>query len=280
LNKKIRVLIVDDEERFALNLARILELRDFDVSTVFNGFQAVDTVRGEDDFDVIVLDVKMPRMDGVSTLKEIKKLSPETEIIMLTGHASLESGIQAIREGAYDYLMKPCDIEDLAEKIREAYGVENIKRHPVLWPRNKVQEIIYSSFKKLGREDTFDRALDLLDQETGEMAAETIFILDSEDRLQGFVSRRSLIDEAAKAHPELSMTWTSLRQHPEWLPRKKLIEIMNPETVTTYPEESLTDVAYRMIKSNIRSVPVVKEGKTVGIVRMRDIFQYIEHEIE
>ena len=280
MNKQIRVLIVDDEEQFTLNLARILVSRDFDVTTAFSGFKAVDTVRDEDDFDVIILDVKMPGMDGVATLKEIKKLSPDTEVIMLTGHATLDSGIQAIREGAYDYLMKPCDIEDLAEKIREAYGVESIKRHPVLWPRNKVEEIIQFSFKKLAPEDPLVRALDLFGQESGETTAETLFILDSEDRLQGLVSKRDLIDEAQKAHPELSLTWTGLSQHPEWLPRKRLIEIMRPETMTTYPEESLTDAAFRMIKSNIRSIPVVKEGKTVGIVRMRDIFQYIEHEIE
>lgn len=280
MGKKIRVLIVDDEEQFVLNLARILNSRGFEVFTAFDGFQAVEVVEEESDFDVVVLDVKMPGLDGIATLKEIKKLAPDTQVIMLTGNATLETGIQAMRQGAYDYLMKPCDIEDLTEKINEAYGVESIKRHPVLWPKNRVEEIVRPFSKKLKPEHSLAQTVAVFNQETGDMAAETLFVLDSEDRLQGIVTKRDLINEAQKARAEPSLTWAGLSENPDWLPQKELIEVMNSETITTRPEERLTDVAYLMISNNFRSMPVVNKGKVIGILRLRDILQYVDHEIE
>lgn len=142
MNNSIRVLLVDDEERFVLNLARLLEFRGFKVSTALDGFKALEALEKKDEgFDVVVLDVKMPGMDGITTLGKIKKKFPDIEVIMLTGHATLESGLQCIREGAFDYLMKPCDIEDITKKIKEACEVERIKSRPMLWPRNPVKEI-------------------------------------------------------------------------------------------------------------------------------------------
>ena len=141
MTSKIRVLLVDDEEQFVKNMARILKFRGFEVTTALSGHQALDAVKYAGGFDVVVLDIKMPGMDGVETLGQIKKWAPDTEVIMLTGHASLSSGTQALTLGAYDYLMKPCDVEDLVEKIREAHEAESMKRHPVLWPRKLVREI-------------------------------------------------------------------------------------------------------------------------------------------
>ena len=141
MNNGIRVLLVDDEERFVLTLARLLKSRGFKVSTALDGFKALEALEKNDGFDVVVLDVKMPGMDGITTLGKIKKKFPNIEVIMLTGHATLESGLQAIREGAFDYLMKPCDIEDITKKIKEACEVERIKNRPMLWPRNPVREI-------------------------------------------------------------------------------------------------------------------------------------------
>ena len=120
MNEKIRLLIVDDEEQFTLNLASLLTFRGFQVSTALDGFEALKAVEAGKPFDVVVLDVKMPRMDGVTTLTRIKKLDPEIEVIMLTGHATVESAIDGMKLGAFDYLMKPCDMERLMEKVKEA----------------------------------------------------------------------------------------------------------------------------------------------------------------
>ncbi len=117
---KIRVLIVDDEEKFADYLCKRLLNRDYDVAVALSGEQALDKVKQEN-FDVVILDVLMPGIDGIETLREIKGLKPLTEVIMLTGHASVESGVEGMKLGAYDYLMKPCDTDELVSKINKAY---------------------------------------------------------------------------------------------------------------------------------------------------------------
>ena len=281
MSEKIRVLLIDDEKQFVINMARILKVRKFDATTAFSGYEAMNVIKSGAGFDVVILDVKMPGMDGVETLREIKKLSPDTEVIMLTGHATLSSGTQAMREGAYDYLMKPCDIDDLVEKIKEAHEAERIKRHPVLWPRKTVGEIALRSFKKLLPEDPLVNALDIFDRGTRKMVVEEVYIQDNEDRFKGIVIKRDLVVEAVNAHPELSLTWDDLMENRQLLPPKTLGEVMHPDLpLTTGPEESLTDVAQRMITNNVRCMPVVKDGKVLGIVRMQDIFQYVEQEIE
>ncbi len=263
-----------------MNLSRLLQYRHFEVVTAFDGFQALEAVRSKDVFDVVVLDVKMPGMDGMAALKAIKEQSPQTEVIMLTGHATLESGIQAIREGAFDYLMKPCDIEDLITKICEAYDVETIKRHPVLWPRNKVAEIVCYTFERLEPDAPLADALAVFKQENGARAAETAYILDSRDRLLGFITRRDLLEAARETCPEFSLTWSALRENPHWLPSKRLRDVMHTRLSHCRPDERLSDVAHQMITNRFRTMPVVDRGKVVGVVRLQDIFVHLEHESE
>jgi DNA-binding NtrC family response regulator len=118
--KSAKVLLVDDEETFANNIAKLMSKRGFEVKTVYNGESAIQALN-EFDFDVIVLDLKMPGLDGLATLKLIKLKKPEVEVIILTGHGSMESGIDGIQMGAFDFIMKPVRFDDLHEKIREAY---------------------------------------------------------------------------------------------------------------------------------------------------------------
>lgn len=116
----IRLLLVDDEEEFVSTLAERLEIRDLEVSTLLRGEEAVDLV-GKQDFDVVILDVLMPGKGGIETLSEIKSLKPLTEVIMLTGHATVETAIEGMKLGAFDYLVKPVDLKDLVEKIGRAH---------------------------------------------------------------------------------------------------------------------------------------------------------------
>ncbi len=118
---KPRLLLVDDEEMFLEYLSKRLINCNCDVSTCLSGEEAIEKVRNHD-FDVVILDVLMPGIDGFETLREIKKLKPLTEVIMLTGHASLESGVDWMKLGACDHLRKPCDIEELVSKINKAYA--------------------------------------------------------------------------------------------------------------------------------------------------------------
>ncbi len=125
--KRPVILIVDDEEAFANNLVKLMSKRGYDIVTVYNGFDAVNMV-GEKEFDVVILDMKMPGMDGIATLREIKKKAPLVEVVILTGHGSIESGIEGMQLGAFDFLMKPVSIDDLQEKVSEAYLRKQIQR--------------------------------------------------------------------------------------------------------------------------------------------------------
>jgi two-component system response regulator CpxR len=121
---KIRVLLVDDERDFAETLAQRLEIRDFAVTTAFGGDEALGLIK-EREFDVVVLDVLMPGKDGIETLNEIKGLKPLIYVIMLTGNATVETAIEGMKLGAYDYLMKPTQTEDLVEKITKAFNLKS-----------------------------------------------------------------------------------------------------------------------------------------------------------
>ncbi|MCU0579709.1 MAG: response regulator [Desulfobacterota bacterium] len=119
-----RILIVDDEERFRLTLSKRLGERGLEVgATVGTGMEALREIR-EKAYDVVVLDVKMPGLDGIQTLEEIKKINPHIEVLLLTGHASVDAAVDGMRLGAYDYLMKPCEIEVLLDKINGAYEIK------------------------------------------------------------------------------------------------------------------------------------------------------------
>lgn len=117
---KPRLLLVDDEEMYVEYLSKRLINRGYDVTKCLTGEEALRKIRGGD-FDVIILDVLLPGIDGIETLREINKYKPLSEVIMLTGHASLESGIDGMKLGAFDYLRKPCDTEELVAKIDQAY---------------------------------------------------------------------------------------------------------------------------------------------------------------
>jgi len=138
---KPRVLLVDDEEELVQTLSERLTLRDYDVSTAQSGQDAVDKLKGYN-FDVVILDVAMPGMDGIEALREIKKIKPLTEVIMLTGHATVESAIEGMRLGAFDFLMKPCETEELATKINRAH--ERKIEHEERIRAAKVSDIISS----------------------------------------------------------------------------------------------------------------------------------------
>ena len=114
------VLLVDDEVPFVETMTKRLKKRDLVVNAAFSGQEALDILDKQRNTDVVVLDVKMPGMDGLETLEKIKKSFPLTEVVMLTGHATVESAIEGMKKGAYDYLMKPCDIEQLMQKVEEA----------------------------------------------------------------------------------------------------------------------------------------------------------------
>lgn len=120
MSESFNVLIVDDEDDFRETLVKRLQKRNLNVFGAESGQTALDLMNTRF-FDVVILDVKMPGMNGLDTLREMKKKNPLMEVILLTGHASMESGVEGMHLGAFDYVMKPVNIDDLLEMIRQAY---------------------------------------------------------------------------------------------------------------------------------------------------------------
>ena len=114
------IMIVDDEAPFVETITKRLSKKGFSVVGAYSGDEALKKLESNRMIDVVILDVKMPGMDGIDTLKEIKKKFPLLEVIMLTGHATVESAIDGMKLGAFDYLMKPCEMDQLLDKIGEA----------------------------------------------------------------------------------------------------------------------------------------------------------------
>lgn len=126
--EQIRLLLVDDEEGYVNVLSNRLFKRNFYVSKAYSGSDAIQILR-RNDFDVAVLDLKMEDMDGIEVLKIFKRMDPVMPVIMLTGHGSEQAAREGIEFGAFDYLTKPCELEELIEKIKEAFNYSRNKVH-------------------------------------------------------------------------------------------------------------------------------------------------------
>lgn len=130
--KKMKLMLVDDEERYLETTKKLITRKGFDVLTAQSGAAALELLE-KNDVHVVILDVKMPGMDGNETLRHIKQLHPMVEVIMLTGHATVDSAVDGLQSGACDYLMKPADIDEVIEKAKLAFArremVEEKIRH-------------------------------------------------------------------------------------------------------------------------------------------------------
>ncbi len=134
-----KLLLVDDEVAFVATMVKRLTKRDFEVVSAYDGKEALATLAKEPGIEVVILDVKMPGMDGIEVLGEIKRDHPLVEVIMLTGHATVETAIDGMKKGAFDYLMKPSDIELLTNKVAEAAAKK--RRHEEKIIEAQIREI-------------------------------------------------------------------------------------------------------------------------------------------
>jgi len=146
---KMRLLLVDDEERFLATTRILLEKRGVETLTATNGSDAL-ALLDEKPIDVVILDVKMPGMDGVEVLRRIKQKHPLVEVIMLTGHGSVESAVEGLKLGAFDYVMKPTDIPDLLAKAEEAHAKKQSMEEKIR--RAKVEKIISHPMAVFGKD--------------------------------------------------------------------------------------------------------------------------------
>ena len=147
--RDMQLLIIDDEERFVKTTQALLERKGVHTHVATNGTDAMQVLEKER-VDVVVLDIKMPGLDGIETLRVIKKRYPLVEVIMLTGHASAETAVEGMSLGAFDYLMKPCDVEKLLEKAEAAYEKKNAQAEKAR--KEKIDRIISDPLEALRKE--------------------------------------------------------------------------------------------------------------------------------
>ena len=126
----ISVLLVDDEEAFVEATAKRLTLRRFGVSTATRAEEAFATLE-KNPIDIVVLDVRMPDLDGIEATRTIKASYPLVEVILLTGHANMEASLEGMKMGAFDYLLKPLNIDELVYKIEDAYRKKELQEEKI-----------------------------------------------------------------------------------------------------------------------------------------------------
>ena len=131
------VLLVDDEVAFVEIFGERLELRDFAVSKAFSGPEALKVLEENKNIEVVILDVNMPGMDGAETLADIKIKHPLVEVIMLSGDADIESAIEGMKQGAFDYLLKPVDMDQITIKVTEAVAKKRQHEEKIIQARNQ-----------------------------------------------------------------------------------------------------------------------------------------------
>lgn len=289
----IRVLIVDDEERFRANTATILNKRGFAATAVGSGIEAIEEIK-KGQFDVVILDVKMPGMDGNEALREIKKIKPELEVIMLTGHGTMKSALEGLREGVFDYLTKPCDIDVIAGKIRSAY----VKEKGLLEVERRARNIMVplSSFSTIREDRTVAEAIEVISRSfrtimststVHETVHRSTLILDTQDRVVGVLSFTDLLKGLQPPYMRLlkdrpptadSIHIESLNYSGMFtvmardLTKKKVGDLMSEAPPTIDADANLMEAASRLLSLNVRRLLVIERGKAIGVLREQDLF--------
>ncbi|UCD57290.1 MAG: response regulator [Candidatus Hydrogenedentota bacterium] len=291
--KAIKVLIVDDEERFRANTAAILNKRGFIATAVGSGIEAIEEVKKQY-FDVVILDVKMPGMDGNEALREIKRIDPELRVIMLTGHGTLKSALQGLREGVFDYLTKPCDIDVLAAKIRSAY----VKEEGLSEVERRARDIMVplSSFSAVHEDQTVAGATKVILRSfhtimstatVHETVHRSTLILDKSDNVVGVLSFADLLWGLQPAYIRLlkdrppladsiylepfsySGMFTIMTRD---LAKKRVRDLMSEAPPTIEAGANLMEAASRLLSLKVPRLLVVEGDKTVGVLREQDLF--------
>ena len=291
MERKIKVLMVDDEDQFRATTDKLLTRRGFEMIMADSGRAAIDKISLKP--DVVILDIKMPDMDGHQTLREIKKIKPNLPVIMLTGHGEINSALQARHEGALDYLSKPCDINLLVGKIKEAYrrggpGMEErektvadimipIDEYTLLSEDSTVREAIFNLQESFSSKMTTSRLM-----ETGHRS---ILVVDGQKRARGILAITDLLEMILPAY--LSAPRPSLADTIQYSPifwngmftteiREKastrISDIMSPVPLSIDGEASLMEAAYMMIHHNARRLLVMMDEAVAGLVREQDLF--------
>ena len=291
MTEKIKVLMVDDEPQFRSTTSRILTRRGYETTVAESGEEAIDILKKSPQ-DVVVLDIRMPGMDGHEALTRIKKIDPNVQIIMLTGHGGGDSAKESLEHGAFDYLNKPCDIGLLSLKINDAYNAagghagEEKNAGDIMIP--------IEDYTTIGPDSTIKEGIERL-KASFESAAATsrimetghrsILVMDKVGELVGILSILDLIKAVRPAYlsaPKPSMAdsmqyspmfWSGLfTTQAKGLVNKKIKDVMSDAPLRIDKDMNLMEIANLFFTEKRRRMAVTREGKVVGVVREQEIF--------
>jgi len=292
MSKKIKILMVDDEKQFRSTTQKILNRRGFNTILAGTGEEALEKL--DEEPDVVVLDVKMPGMGGHQTLREIKKQIPDLPVIMLTGHGDKPSARDALVEGAFDYLSKPCDLDLLVLKINDACIHGRTGGQPVEEKNVAGVMIPISDYTTIsGNSTIFDAIYKLKDSFAPRMPTSRILetghrsliVMDKKNKIEGVVAITDLLEAILPAYlsaPKPSMAdglvyspmfWNGMfSREVSAMANKKIEEIMSEAPMTVALDASLMEVAYLMVTNNQRRLVVMDKQRVAGVVREQDLF--------
>ena len=295
MSDSVKVLMVDDEEQFRETTKKLLNRRGFETILAESGEEAIAKL--EEKPNVVILDIKMPGMDGHQALREIKKLSPDLPVIMLTGHGAMPSAREALVEGAFDYLAKPCDMDLLASKIGEAY--RHVKKGEPFEEKSVMDVMIpIDEYTTLRGDQTIGEAILKLKESFAskvstsrimETGHRSILVFDGKGKVQGILAIVDLLQGIMPAYlvqPKPSMA-DSIQYSPMFwrgmfarqvkdLSKKRIHEIMSPAPMTIDCEANLMEATNMMIENRVRRLVVIKSGSVIGVIREQDLFFEME----
>jgi CheY-like chemotaxis protein len=299
MDQKIKVLMVDDEAQFRATTSKILTRRGFDTIMAESGEEALTQLSKNP--DVIILDIKMPGMDGHETLLEIRKVKPDIPVIMLTGHGGLSSARQAHAEGAFDYLSKPCDIDVLAGKIRDACHQKKspeqaeektvvgvmvpVSEYTILKGEVTIKDAIFELKKSFFSKMSTSRIM-----ETGHRS---VLVIDDRNKVCGvleIVNLMQMIMPSYLSAPKPSLADTIQYSPMFWkgmfsseMKKKSTLpirEVMSPAPYAIDSKASLMEACYMMLQHKVRRLVVMKGGDVSGVIREQDLFFEMERVLE
>lgn len=299
MHEGIKVLIVDDEEQFRVTTRKILNKKGFDVILAADGKEALEMLSQAP--DIVVLDIKMPGMDGHDVLKEIKKRESRLPVIMLTGHGKEASAQEALEEGAFDYLAKPCDVDLLSAKILEAYHFSSVDNPG---EEKLVQHIMIpiTDYTTITEDQNVGEAVSKLWESfsavsgtNGPLPARhlSIIVFDGEGRIKGILAILDLLKAImppylsfSKPFPADAIQYSPIfwrgafKREVELLAGRKVKEMMSPAPISIEHDANLMEAAYLMVTQQPRRMVVTRKGEVAGLLREQDLFFEIQRILE
>lgn len=288
----ISLLMVDDEAQFRETTSRILKKKGYETTMAASGEEAVAAVR-DSPFDVVILDIKMTGMDGLEALAEIKQIRPETRVIMLTGHGTIQSARDSLKMGADDYLNKPCDISLLSQKINVLIS-GNHANEPTVERLARDIMILADNYTSVSVNASIREALAAVMQSMDGYISSSrlvytvhrsVLVMDEAQSLAGVLSVRTLIeslrpDYLTAAKPATAdstqfspMFWSGLfTSQAQKLAEKPVSEIMNSSYVKVDKNTNLMELVHLMTQNKVRRVIVMDNSRVLGVVREQELF--------